>query len=389
MSLSRRAFVRVLVAGGAGAVIAGGSREPLGRFWSDMLGGPLVAAEDRPLLLHNNENPLGPGELVLDAVRAALRGGPESGRYPGGFDALAGALADGVGVQPANVLTGCGSTQLLRTAVQVFTSRARPLLASFPAYEECSGYAALIGSGVRTVPLDAELRHDLTALAGAVQGAGLVFIDNPGNPTATVHGGDAVEDFIALVAKASPETTVLIDEAYFDYATDPTYRTMIPVAVTNPRVVVARTFSKAHGMAGLRVGYVVAHPDTIRVMRDWEAGGAMNLLGVAGAIASIKDPGRIERERARNTDVCRFTIEWFARAGFTATDSHTNFLFVNLRRPVRAFRDACRAEGVLVARDFPPFENSHVRISLGTMEEMRRATAVFGKVLGVPAAAAA
>src|SRR3989304_1810027 len=109
MSLSRRAFVRVLGAGGAGAGIAGGGRGLLGRFWSDMLGGPLVAAEDRPLLLHNNENPLGPGELVLDAVRAALRGGPESGRYPGGFDALAGALAGGGGGPPAPPRTGRGA----------------------------------------------------------------------------------------------------------------------------------------------------------------------------------------------------------------------------------------------------------------------------------------
>lgn len=389
MSLSRRAFVRVLGAGGAGALLAGRGTGGHGPFWRELLGEPLLAAADRRILLHNNENPLGPGEAVLEAVRAALHGGPLAGRYPGGFDELGRAIADAQNVPPECILTGCGSTQLLRTAVQVFTSPTRPLLTGDPSYEECTGYARLIGSPVRTAPADAKLRHNLPAIAAMAKGAGLIFIDNPSNPTATVWSDQAVREFIEIALAASPETTIMIDEAYHDYVTDASYRSQVALAAKNPRLIVARTFSKAHGMAGLRVGYVVSHPDTIKKMRAWDGGGAMNLLGIAGATASIKDPARIDRERQRNTEARRFTIQWFERHGFTGTDSQTNFLFVNLGRPARPFREACREQGVLVARDFPPFESSHCRISIGTLEEMREATGVFGKVLGVAAAAAA
>ena len=388
MSLSRRAFVRVLGAGGAGALLAGRGAGGSGRLWRDAFGEPLLAAAGRPILLHNNENPLGPGPSALDAIRAALRGGPEAGRYPGGFGELAKAIAGAVGVAPENILTGCGSTQLLRTAVQVFTSPSRPLLTSFPAYEECTDYAVLIKSPVRTVPVDAKLRHDVMAIAAAAKGAGMIFIDNPSNPTATVRSHEDLSAFITRAHEVAPDATIMIDEAYHDYVTDPSYRSQVARAAGDPRLVVARTFSKAHGCAGLRVGYVVSHPDTIKTMSAWDGGGAMNLLGIAAATASIQDPARIDRERARNTEARQFTIDWFRKAGMTATDSQTNFLFVNLGRPARPFREACREQGVLVARDFPPFEQTHCRISIGTLEEMRQATAVFGAVLGVRAAAA-
>ena len=114
----------------------------------------------------------------------------------------------------------------------------------------------------------------------------------------------------------------------------------------------------------------------------------MNVAGIVAAMASIKDLARLERESARNTEARRFTIDWFAKAGFASTDSQTNFVFVDIGRPAKAFRDACREQGVLVARDFPPLEKSHVRVSIGTLDEMKQATAVFGRVLGVTAKAA-
>jgi histidinol-phosphate aminotransferase len=138
-------------------------------------------------------------------------------------------------------------------------------------------------------------------------------------------------------------------------------------------------------MAGMRVGYAVGHPDTIKRLASWEGANSLNVAGIAAAIASIRDSGRIEQERARNTEVRRFTLDWFARAGFKGTDSQCNFVFVNIGRPAKAFREACREQGIVVARDFPPFEKTHVRVSLGTLEEMQRATEVFGKVLGVKA----
>jgi histidinol-phosphate aminotransferase len=225
-------------------------------------------------------------------------------------------------------------------------------------------------------------------MADAAKGAGVVFLNNPNNPTATLHGADAVGAFIDRVLTSSPDTTILIDEAYHDYVTDPSHKTQIPAAIRNPRVVVARTFSKAHGMAGMRLGYGIGHPDTVQKIAAWEGGNALNLAGVVCGMASIKDQPRLAAERDRNTEARRFASDWFSKAGFASTDSQTNFLFVNIRRPAKEFREACRAEGIVVARDFPPFEKSHVRISIGTLDEMKKAVGVFGKVLGVKAKAA-
>jgi len=315
--------------------------------------------------------------------------GETAGRYVfRNLDDLHETIAGKFGIKPENVVTGCGSTQILRAAVQMFTSPGRPLVAGELTYEECAGYADLIGTPVRAIPLDRSLNLDLDAMTEAARGAGVVFLNNPNNPTATLLPATAVSAFIDRVRAASPDTTILLDEAYHDYVTDPAHKTQIPAAVGDPRVIVARTFSKAYGMAGMRLGYGIGHPDTIKKLGSWEGAAALNVASIVVAIASLKDQARLDAERDRNTQVRQFTIDWFRKAGFTATDSQTNFLFVNIKRPAREFRDACRAQGVLVARDFPPFEKTHVRMSMGTMDEMKRAVEVFGKVLGVKAKAA-
>jgi histidinol-phosphate aminotransferase len=149
-------------------------------------------------------------------------------------------------------------------------------------------------------------------------------------------------------------------------------------------VFVTRTFSKAYGMAGLRAGYAVGQADTIKALARHRLTFGTNVLAVAAAVASLGDPAHIEKERKRNTEVRKFTMDFFAAAGFKPTDSQTNFLFVDLGRPAKQLREACKEHKVMVGRDFPPFEKTHARISIGTMEEMRRATEVFGKVLGAP-----
>ena len=178
-----------------------------------------------------------------------------------------------------------------------------------------------------------------------------------------------------------------MDEAYFDYVTDPDHATHVPIAIENPRVIVARTFSKAYGMAGLRQGYAIGHPDTIKAMRPWVASsgtGSLNVFGMAAATASIsqdKDGSFTLNERNRNKAARDFAMKWFADRDMKPTDCQANFMFVNIGTPAKAFREACRAKGVMVARDFPPFEKTHARISLGTMEEMQKATEVFRSVL--------
>ena len=127
-------------------------------------------------------------------------------------------------------------------------------------------------------------------------------------------------------------------------------------------------------------------------MREWDAGSgtsSLNVLAMQAATAAIsQDPSYIASERARNKAVRDYTAKWFADRGMKPTDSQANFMFVNIGRPAKGFRDACKAKGVLVARDFPPFEKSHCRISFGTMDEMKKATAVFERVLAKKATAA-
>lgn len=385
---SRRAFVKTV--GLSGAALVATRQDGFAALQA--LQGPAAVPPLPPprLLLHNNENPLGPGQSVLDVVRATLKDGEPAGRYPmKNSEDLAKAVGERFGVKPENVVLGCGSTQVLTSAVQTFTSPTRPLVSGIPSYEECMGYAERIGTPVRAIPLDAQMRLDLDAMAAASKGAGLVFLNNPNNPTATLWSGDAVGAFIEKVMKASPDAIVLIDEAYHDYVTDLGHRTQALLAVKNPRVLVARTFSKAHGMAGMRIGYAIGHPDTVKKVASWEGNGFLNVPGIIAAAASIKDQARLDAERARNTEARKFTIDWFKQQGYESTDSQCNFIFVNVKRPAKEFRDACRKEGVLVARDFPPYEKSHVRISIGTIEEMKQAIEVFGRALAAAPAKAA
>ncbi|HKB10950.1 MAG TPA: histidinol-phosphate transaminase, partial [Vicinamibacterales bacterium] len=261
-----------------------------------------------------------------------------------------------------------------------------------PTYEECAGYAELLGNPVRGVKLNSEFKIDLDQMLAAAKGAGLVFYCNPNNPTATYVGAKATRDFLQKLNSASPETTILVDEAYFDYVTDPDHETHVPIAVENPRVIVARTFSKAYGMAGLRQGYAIAHVDTIKKLRQWVGSGgtgSLNVFGMAAANVAIQqDASFTSNERNRNKAVRDMVTKWFADRGMKPTDCQANFMFVNIGTPAKAFREACRAKGVMVARDFPPFHQTHARISLGTMEEMQKAVQVFGDVLAKKSTAA-
>jgi histidinol-phosphate aminotransferase len=235
-----------------------------------------------------------------------------------------------------------------------------------------------------------DLKMDLDALQQASKGAGLVFYCKPNNPVATAITGSDTRTYLNTLMKASPSTTVLVDEAYFEYGTMPGYETMIPIAVENPRVVVARTFSKCFGMAGIRMGYAIGHKDTIAKMANWDGTGNITVMALQGAKAALAVPDSwVKDEQKRNEAARSFTQKWFADRGYTPTDSQSNFMFINVKRPAREFREACLKEGVLIGRDFPPYEKTHVRISVGTMEEMQKAVKVFEHALAQPAKAAA
>ena len=383
MSLSRRSFVRNIGLGSAGlsaALVIGRGREAMafegGSFQA------LQPPEDGVIHIDSNENARGPGQSSIDALHKAIS--PRVGRgYPPDY---VGELSRTIGahynVGTDRVIIGSGSGPILEATVRAFCSATKPLVTGSPSYASPEGAARRIGAPIKAIPLDRELKLDLNAMAEAAKGAGLVFFCNPNNPTGTAHPFTAVDRFVRRVKQESPDTAILVDEAYIDYTHDPAVRTAVPLTQELAGVLVARTYSKAHGMAGLRLGYGVGQVATVRaVSQAWNLG-SMNTLTAAAGITSLRDTAHMEAERKENARVRDFTLQAFKQMGYEAADCHTNCIFVNLGRPASEFRDACRKLGVAVGRDFPPMEKTHSRISLGTMDEMRRAVDVFQKVLG-------
>jgi histidinol-phosphate aminotransferase len=336
--------------------------------------------------ISSNENPLGPGKAAIDAILGKF---PEANRYPfnstpldADLEILIAKIYSG---KRENVVLGVGSQELLKNTARVFLSPTKHLVIPSPTYGDPAGFAQnVLKYTVKSAPVtEKTLKTDLSVLLPLVKGAGLVYLCNPNNPTATINSAQEIKDFIAEVKKTSPTTGILIDEAYCDYTTDPSFATAIPIALATPGVVVARTFSKAYGMAGVRIGYAIADAATMRKMSAWRMPYNVNTFGVAAAVASLKDPAHIKEESARNKAVRDFTVKALADLGYKSTDSQTNFIFTDIGKTMTAaaFRDACAAKGVMVGRDFPPMEKQWARISLGTMEEMHKATEVFRSVL--------
>ncbi len=389
MPLSRRSFLN-----------------PLGAFEAALVSPALVAARGREaavaeadldaapdlaeIRIDSNENPLGPGPAAMEALVRAFK---DAGRYPTNARPSMADLRDSIArrlsVRPENVALGSGSWELLCTAVRLFTSSSRHLVTASPSFEQPEKMAEQLGVGVRRIPVDSGGRLDLDKMAQAARHAGLVFLCNPNNPTGTVHSARAVAEFVARVKRESPDTAILIDEAYHEYVTEPGYATAMPLALEHPNVFITRTLSKAYGMAGLRVGYAVGQTRTIEAFGRWAITFNQNSLAVAAAVASLDDPAHIEAERARNVEVRQLTTRHLQGLGYKVMDSQTNFVFVDIGRPARDFKEACAKQGVRVGRDFPPLEKTCARISCGTLDEMKRANAVFASVLGTRSAAPA
>src|SRR5436309_6549377 len=300
---------------------------------------PPGAAEIR---ISSNENPLGPGKRALDAILGQF---PEAGRYPfnstPGETDLAAAIAAKFNAKPENVVAGAGSQEILKNAVRAFTSPTRALVTASPTFENCTSVAKQLKHALVEVKVDPNLRLDIEAMiAAASKGAGLVFFNNPNNPTATVHSAKTVADFVERIRRTSPDTVILIDEAYHDYVTDPSYETAVPLALETPNVFVSRTFSKAYGMAGMRIGYGIGRAETMKKLAMLKMPYNVSVFGITAAIASLNDPRHIEEERARNTDVRSYTIKALEEMGARPTDSQANFLFVGINRSAKDFREA-------------------------------------------------
>jgi len=360
--VDRRAFVHTL---GAGTLRA--------------FAGIAAPAESAAAIhIGNNENPYGPGPGAIAAVRQMAA---NANRYPGFLARdLVAAIAAAHDVPREYVLISGGSGDVMRAAVYAFTNRTRALITARPSYEAPMRSAQHIGSPVIGVPLTPALRLDVVAMGAKAVGAGLVYVCSPNNPTATVVPAADMTSMIARLASASPDTRVLVDEAYFHYADMPGFDTMIPLVASYPRLIVTRSFSKIHGLAGMRVGYAIAHPDTIAQIKVRHSRSSLSSLSLAAAAASLDDIDNTRQMAARNRSVRAFMVDAFRAAGYRVAPSDANFIMVNIRRDSRAFLNACGLRGVHVGRPFPPMTN-WTRVSVGTQEEMSIAMEVFMDVL--------
>jgi histidinol-phosphate aminotransferase len=385
LMLNRRAFVQRLGIGTVGSLsLLETSAQPAALAVQN--GARRIAIPADAIRIGSNENPNGPTASAIDAARMAVADGH---RYPGAVTSkLIEAITTSHNVPAEQVMLSGGSGDLLRAAVRAFTSKERALVTGSPSYEQPVRLAQQAGVPVHEVPLTADLTLDLAPMLAKSGGSGLVYISNPNNPTSTIVPSARVRELIEQVAKTSPSTIVVVDEAYFEFADDPAYATLVPLIARYPSVVIARTFSKIHGMAGMRVGYAMAQEKTLAAMREQHSASGISVMSFAAAAASLADTAALQRNQALNRETRIYTVSAFEKAGFRVAASQANFVMVDVRRDAKAYGDAARSKGVYIGRPFPPLTN-WARITIGTQQEMQRAVPVLIDLLKAPATTAA
>jgi len=365
MNLSRRAFARVAGAGAAAAVL------------------PSIAAL-RPLLavksatseivrLSANENPYGPSAAALEAMRLAFA---QAWRYPDeAQDELLDTIAKLHSVSRDQVLLGDGSSEILKLAAACFTGPSRKVVMASPTFEAIGNYGRAAGAEVVSVPLDAAFAHDVAKM-GAVSGTGLLYVCNPNNPTGSITPKEAVRSLIAGVPASIP---ILVDEAYFHYAVSGDYESVLPAIASHPSLIVARTFSKIYGMAGIRAGFAMARLDLLAKMRPF-GGGMLPITGLACATASMKVKSLIAERRAINRRIRENTFEFLEKKGVKYIPSEANFFMMEVGRPGAEFAQAMAAQKVIIGRVWPAWPTK-VRVTVGTQDEMDKFKAAYLKVV--------
>ena len=299
MAFSRREFVRLLGAGGAAVASSSGligyGREEAFAFEGFQQGGAQAGqrsmAGTAPIRLSSNENLRGPSPKVIDALKAAPSKDLGLGYPPVHVADFQQAIANMWSAKPNNVLMATGSGAELVAGVMAYCQSEKPLVTADPSYGAPAQTAIRQKYPIKPIALDGRLFLDLDRLVSASSGAGLVFLCNPNNPSSTIHKQADVDAAVRRIKERSPNTAILIDEAYIDYATAPGVGTVMKAALDLPDVFVTRTFSKAYGMAGMRMGYAIGQPETLRKLNNaWGLGDIDELQAVAG-IAALAAPG--------------------------------------------------------------------------------------------------
>jgi len=322
--------------------------------------------------INANENPMGPCPEAIEAINAVVAKG---GRYLyGETNTFIDTLAGIEGLSKDYVMPFAGSSDPLHRAVLAFTSPTRSFVIADPGYEAGERAARFVGSKVVRVPLRKDGSHDVKAMSEAATNTGLIYVCNPNNPTGSVT---RKEDIDYLVSHKPEGAIVLLDEAYIHLSK--TAEPGTPHVNADKDVVILRTFSKLFGMAGLRAGAAFGRPDLLERIRSFGAG-ALPVTGMVGATASLKAKGLVETRRKIIAEIREETAEWLDKKGYPAMPSEANMLMIDVRKPGRQVFEAMLKEKVAIGRTWASMPN-HIRISIGTRDEMAKFRAAFAKVM--------
>lgn len=335
-------------------------RSVLDRFVAYKPGKVVVSPEGRSFKLSSNESPEGPLPSVLDAIIEAAR---NINRYPdNNATALTEAIAGFCGVSADQVAVGCGSVGMTQMLLEAVAEPGTEVVYAWRSFEAYPLLVSLSGATGVQVPLKDET-HDLPAMADAItEKTRLVFLCNPNNPTGTVVPRAEIEAFLDRVPE---DCLVVLDEAYREYVRDDAVPDGLTMYGDRPNLAVLRTFSKAYGLAGLRIGYLVAHPIVAGAIRKTFLPFSVNSVAQAAGIASLKATDEL-LERVERTVKERDRVRGALLAdGWTVPPTEANFVWLRLGERTMEFSAACDAQGVSVR----PFEGEGARVSIGSPEE--------------------
>lgn len=298
----------------------------------------------------------------------------EGCRYPYSYAGeLEEILAKKHGVEPESVIITGGSTEGLKIAGITFTQGGGEIIAAEPTFKAMMDYAKMWGAQIDWVPVGEDMGYDLEAVEKRIDSnTKMVFLCNPNNPTSTLLPADALTDFCDSV---SNRTIVFSDEAYYDYIEDPNYPSMIELVKKGKDVVVSKTFSKVYGMAGMRIGYLIAKPELAAVIRK-NVVAMSNVYAIEGAKQALLDQEFYDFSIKKNAEAKKMIYTTLDELNLPYVNSSTNFVFFKSGRPIQELHADMLSKGINVGRPFAPFLD-WCRISTGTIEEV----ALFNKAL--------
>ncbi|MDF2158280.1 histidinol-phosphate transaminase [Algoriphagus sp. CAU 1675] len=330
---------------------------------------------DGPIRLGSNENPFGPSEKMREAM---MRNFDLGCRYPWGYNAdLVKMLAEKEGVPEDYIVPVAGSTEGLKVAGITF-GQGGEIISCAPTFLSMMSYAELWGTEINWVPLTKDLDFDLDEIEKRVSfETRLVFLCNPNNPTGKLLPADKVKSFCESVSK---KTVVFSDEAYYDYITEPNYPSMVELVKKGMDVVVSRTFSKAYGLAGIRLGYLVAKPELASKLRDRVVANT-NIMAIEAGKAALQDKEFYDFSLKQTKDAKAAIIKTLDELKLPHLESHANFVFFHTGRDIQELNKIFAEKGIIIGRPFPPL-NDWCRISTGTMEEVTIFNNTLKEVLG-------